>query len=347
MPNQYNPVKPSEGFDKNDYYALLGSPAVQQIAGLEGMRFDGAEDASVFFARELDYIKSRSYDKQYPELSALANFPISHEVPEGAETTTYYSYEKTGMAAIIANYADDLPRADVKGTPTTVPVKSIGTSYGYSVQEMRASRMAGKSLDTRKANAARYAADLKVNAIAFIGDSETKLLGVLSPENNVPVYTLSTVTVDDEQYTDFAHKTAEQILADINGIVAYQAKITKNVEKSDTLMLPSSVYIDISTRQIPNTSVTVKKFLLDNAPYLKKIVEAPELEADADMTNPYGVNVMLLYKNDPEKFSLEIPMSYYQYPVQNRNLEVVVPCEERTAGINMYYPFSLCMAVGC
>ena len=51
----------------------------------------------------------------------------------------------------------DLPRADVKGKPTTAYVKSVGDSYGYSVQEMRASRLAGKSLDVRKAEAARYA----------------------------------------------------------------------------------------------------------------------------------------------------------------------------------------------
>ena len=58
---------------------------------------------------------------------------------------TYYSYEKTGMAVIISNYATDLPRADAKGKPTTAMIKSIGDSYGNSVQEMRASRMAGKS----------------------------------------------------------------------------------------------------------------------------------------------------------------------------------------------------------
>lgn len=74
-----------------------------------------------------------------------------------------YSYDRTGVAKIINNYATDLPRADVKGKPTTAYVKSVGDSYGYSVQEMRASRLAGKSLDVRKAEAARYAADYALN----------------------------------------------------------------------------------------------------------------------------------------------------------------------------------------
>ena len=342
MKNQYNPEMPSTGYDQADYAALIASNIAPTLAGNKQMRFDSAEDASIFFARELDYIKSKSYDKIYPEFTALNNFPITHEVPEGAETMTYYSYEKTGMAAIISNYATDLPRADVKGSPTTAYVKSIGDSYGYSIQEMRASRMAGKSLDTRKAEAARYAIDRKTNEIAFAGDKEHKLMGMLSDDNNIPLFTLATV----DTKTSWKDKSAAEILADINGMFAYQSRITQDVERADTLALPPAVYIDISTRQIPNTGYTVKRFLLENAPYLKNIITAPELSAENKATNPYGIDVAMLYTNSADKFSLEIPMAFYQYPLQNRNLEVIVPCEERVAGIVLYYPLSALLAVG-
>lgn len=338
---KYNPARPSEGYDRADLAALKVSSLTPTMVGAE-LRFDSVEDASIFFARQLDYIKAKSYDKVYPEFTALNNFPITHEVPEGAETMTYYSYDKTGFAEIISNYASDLPRADVKGNPTTVSVKSIGASYGYSVQEMRASRMAGKSLDVRKANAARYACDRTVNMIAFTGDSRHKLQGMLSADNNIPLYTLSTVNGK----TSWKDKSASEILDDINGMFAYQARLTQDVERSDTLALPPDVYIDLSTRQIPNTGFTVMKFLMENAPYLKKIISAPELMDKNKEMNPYGENVALLYTNDAEKFSLEIPMSFYQYPLQNRNLEIVVPCEERVAGIVLYYPMSALIAVG-
>ena len=342
MKNQYNAEMPSTGYDQADYTALMASNIAPVLAGNRQMRFDNAQDASIFFARELDYVKTKSYDRIYPEFTALNNFPITHEVPEGAESMTYYSYEKTGFAEIISNYATDLPRADVKGSPTTAYVKSIGDSYGYSIQEMRASRMAGKSLDTRKAEAARYAAERKTNEIAFAGDRKHNLMGMLSAENNIPLYTLATVG----GRTSFKDKSATEILADINGMFAYQSRITQDVERADTLAIPPAVYIDISTRQIPNTGFTVKKFLLDNAPYLKKIISAPELSAGNTATNPYGADVAMLYTNSAEKFSLEIPMAFYQYPLQNRNLEVIVPCEERVAGIVLYYPLSALLAVG-
>lgn len=347
MRKNYNSKMPSRTYDRGDYEALRSSNIAPALAGVEQLHFDSADDVSVFFARELDYIKAKSYDKIYPEFTALNMFPITHEVPEGAETTTYYSYEKTGMASIISNYATDLPRADVKGKPTTAYIKSVGDSYGYSVQEMRASRMAGKSLDTRKAESAKYQIERAMNTIAWAGNKEHNLMGVLTPENNIPLYTLSQVDVDGlGKKTEFKYKTAMQILDDINGMFAYQAEITMDVERSDTLVLPSSVYIDISTRQIPNTGLTVKKFLLENAPYLTDIISAPELEAKSKETNPLGANAMFLFKNDPDKFSLEIPMEFYQYPLQPKGLEVQVPCESRVAGIIMYYPLSALIAVG-
>lgn len=337
-------------YSRADFEALIKSQIPQSLVENKAMRFDDAEDASVFFARELDYIKAQSYDVEYPEFTALALFPISNEVNPGAETTTYYSYDKTGMAKIINNYATDLPRADVKGKPSTAYIKSVGASYGYSVQEMRASRMAGKSLDVRKAEAARYSIDYALNKIAWAGDTENNLVGVLTPTNDIPLYT---VPNGASGKTDWASKTAEEILADINGMQKQVARTTKNVERPDTLAVAADVYIDISTRQIPNTGYTVLKFILENAPYLKDVVAASELQADSVEINPYasetageGKNVAFLFKKDARKLSIENPLPFYQYPLQAKGLEIEVPCEARTAGAIIYYPLSALIAVG-
>lgn len=342
----------STRFDRADFEALQKSNIPAALTGTPAMNFDSAEDASVFFARELDYIKTQSYDVEYPELTALKIFPMSSEVDPGAETITYYSYDKTGMAKLISNYATDLPRADVKGKPTTAVIKSIGASYGYSIQEMRASRMAGKSLDVRKGESARYQIDRLTNTIAWAGDKDTGLMGVLSEDNDIPLYVLPNSSGTSSS-TKWADKTAEEIMADINGMQKQVAAVTKNVERPDTLVLPSDVFIDISTRQIPNTGYTVKRFIEENAPYLKNIVSAAELQADSPETNPYateggtgGKNVALLFKNDKRKLSIENPMPFYQYPVQPEGLEVIIPCEARTAGVMIYYPLSLLIAVG-
>lgn len=332
-------------YDGADARALRSGNVCRALVGGE-TRFDSVEQASVFFARELDYVKTETYDVEYPEMTALNLFPVTSEVPEGAETFTYYSYDKTGMAKIINNYATDLPRADVKGKPVTGYVKSVGDSYGYSVQEMRASRLAGKSLDVRKGESARYAMDYTVNKIAWAGDKDNGLVGILSEGNDIPKYVLSTVTVDGEEHTEFRYKNADQILDDINGMQKYTSQITKNVEKPDTLVLPSDVYIDLATRRIPDTETTILKFVLDHAPYLKEIREANELQAESTDINTTGSNVMFLFTNDERKMSLEIPMHFYQYPLQEKGLEIEIPCEQRVAGMIIYYPLSGLLAEG-
>ena len=335
-------------YDQNDYDALLASSIPASLVGVRSMNFDDAEAASVFFARELDFVKSQSYDVEYPEFTALSLFPMSSEVDPGAETVTYYSYDKTGLAKIISNYATDLPRADVKGKPTTAIIKSLGDSYGYSIQEMRASRMAGKSLDTRKAESARYQIDYLNNKIAWNGDAETGLKGVLSTDNDVPLYTVANGA---KGTTSWADKTEDEILADITGMLKQMATVTKKVEKPDTLALSSDAYIEIQNKRIEGTATTVLKYIQDNIPDIKQIVSCPELDADSVETNPYaaasdGKAVALLFKNDSRKLSIENPLPFMQYPIQTQGLEVVVPCEARTVGAMIYYPMSLLIAVG-
>lgn len=336
-------------FDSTELQTLINSAIPAAIMASEGTRFDSAEDASVFFARELDHIKAQSYDVEYPEFTALSLFPISNEADPGAETITYYTYDKSGLAKVIDNYSTDLPRADVNGKPSLAMVKSLGDSYGYSAQEMRASRLAGKSLDVRKAESARYQIDNLNNKIAWAGDEESGLMGVLSDGQNIPLYAITAGA--DSGKTTWLEKTADEILLDINGMQKQVAKVTKNVERPDTLCVPADVFMDISTRRIPDTSTTVKSFLLEHAPYLKDIVSTAELDADSVETNPYakaegGQGVAFLFKNDARKLSLENPMPFYQYPLQVRNLETVIPCEARTAGVIMYYPLSALIAVG-
>lgn len=336
-------------YDSTELKTLRNSAIPAAILASEGTRFDSVEEVSVFFARELDHIKAQSYDVEYPELTALSLFPVSSEADPGAETITYYTYDKSGLAKVIDNYSTDLPRADVNGKPSIAVVKSIGDSYGYSAQEMRASRLAGKSLDVRKAESARYQIDNLTNKIAWMGDEESGLMGVLSTGQNIPLFTITAGA--DSGKTTWLEKSADEILYDVNGMQKQVAKLTKNVERPDTLCVPSDVFMDMSTRRIPDTSTTVKSFLLEHAPYLKNVVSASELDSDSVETNPYakatgGQGVAFLFSNDIRKLSLENPMPFYQYPLQVRNLETVIPCEARTAGVIVYYPLSALIAVG-
>ena len=205
--------------------------------------------------------------------------------------------------------------------------------------------MAGKSLDVRKGEAAKFAIDYQLNRIAWAGDPDTGLVGVLSPGNDVPVYTLPTNAAGTS--TKFVDKTPQEILADISAAYRFTAFITKSVEQPDTLALPTDAYLHLfDTPRSDASDLSVGQWILNNMPRLNAIVEAPELNDDSLITPYPGQGVGFLFKKDDRKFTIENPLPFYQHPIQPKGLEFEVPCEARTAGAIIYYPLSMLIIPG-
>lgn len=297
-------------------------------------------DESIFFSKELEAVKTQAYDVLYPEFKARKLIPVSFDAGPGAETIKYEQYDTVGMAKLIANYADDLPRADVKGKEYRVPVKSLGDSYGYNIQEVRASKMAKKPLEQRRANAAKRAMLMKENSIALLGDSATGLLGLLN-HPNMPEYTL---TADGTGSTKtWSTKTGIQINRDLSGIVSYVMTQTKGVENPDTILLPLAKFNYIAnTKMDQGSDTTILQFFLKNNPQIKNIDWLNELAA----AGAGGTDRMIVYTRSSEKLTLEIPQDFEQFPVQEKGLEFIVPCHQRIGGVIMYYPMAACFADG-
>jgi hypothetical protein len=341
---RYNPAMPSEHFDSMDLAVLRNSPLISALASNPTYRFDAAEDAGVFFARELDHIKTQTYDIEYPEFNATRIFPVESSVDGGAEEITYYSYDKTGFAQVISDYSDDLPRADITGKPFTAKIRGLGASYAYSVQDMRASRYAGKSLDARRGEAARRAVDVLINRIAWCGDEVNGLRGVLSAENQVPIFTPPANAAGNS--TKFKDKTPDEILATFSQALQYMSDTTKGVERPDTIAVDEGNYIYLATTpRSPLSDTTILTWLTNNLPGIT-FERASELGANTEY-NPFGDQaVMVIYRNDPRKLTIEIPMLFNQLPVQPKNLAFEIQCEARIAGAIIYYPMSLLIVPG-
>ena len=114
---------------------------------------------SAFFKRALEAVKSRTYDVKRKTLKATTLIPVETDAPNGADVITYRSFDAVGVAKIISDYAKDFPRADVYGKEEMVKIFSLGSSYGYSIKEIRRAQMAGTNLDQKRAMAAKRAID--------------------------------------------------------------------------------------------------------------------------------------------------------------------------------------------
>lgn len=300
-------------------------------------------DGAVFFQRQLEHIKAKSYDVKYAELKARQLFPVSNDGGAGITSITYRTYDQVGSACIINAYADDLPRADIAGKETTIPVRSVGISYGYNLDEIASASLTGFPLDQRRANSARRANEQTVNDVAFFGDAVSGLPGLFT-NPNIP----TGAVVNPGGGTVWTAKTADQILFDVNDLFADIFETTKMVERGNTLLLPPNRWSYImSTPRASNSDTTIGQFLAQNSPYLNSVEDIiPVNECDAANNPELATNAMVAYDRNPDKLQLEIPVELEYMPVQQKNLEFIIPGRSRLAGLNIYYPLSIAIATG-
>lgn len=302
------------------------------------MRLDSNE--SVFFNRELAYVKAKSYDAKYAELKGLSLIPISTEAGAGVNEIIFHQYRGVGFAKVIADYAKDFPRVDIYGEEKAVKVKGIGDSYGYSIKEIRASQRTGKNLDQRRAITARRAHDEMMNRMALRSNTADGTFGLL----DFPGITEVTLQADGTSSSKtWASKTPDQIVRDINDLVSAVMEPTSAREVPDTLLLPIAQYNDIATRRIGEAGEkTLMRYILDNSPYIKRIDWLSELKN----FGAGGTNRTLVGRFDEEHLTLEIPQPFEQFEAQQEGMEFTIPCHSECAGTIIYYPLAFAYADG-
>lgn len=303
----------------------------------EVSRHNLSDSQSAFFARELSSVKAKSYDKKYADLPFRTLFPVTNETPAGSETIVIQSYDAKGQAKIINGYANDLPRVEVSGSETIIPVKQTGVAYGYSTKEIRSSEMVGKRLPQRKADMAARVHEELLNDIAFNGDADSKLLGLFTYPG-IP----SASVVNPGSGTEWVNKTPDQILFDMNDAVATVMSTTKMAEKPNTMILPVEQYQLISSlARSANSDTTVLEYFKRNRPDVEVL---PVNELDSAGTG--GVDVMVVYDRDPMVVQFEEPMPIMHLAPQAKDLGYEIPCEGENAGLSIYYPLAFSISEG-
>lgn len=303
-------------------------PEIQRYQNL-----DAAE--GIFFSRELESVKAKTYDRKYPELQARKLFPVSYEADPGAEFIDYDVYTEVGVAELIHSYSQNLPLADVKGERRRVTVYGIGSAFHYSIQDVRAAKMAGKPLQARKASAARRADEEKLDRFAFLGDEKAGAIGFLN-HPNIPRVQATVVIASGSD--------SEDILDMLNDFVNGIVNLTNGTEIPDTLLLPQDEYSYISSKAWSATAgdTTILSYFLANNPYIKEVIPCNRL---ANAGNG-GTDVAICYKRDPDHITLEIPQEFEVLNPQEKGLIFEVPTHMRTGGVIIYYPLSAAVLEG-
>src|SRR5687768_2011857 len=105
------------------------------------------DNESIFFARELEHVKTKTYDTLYPNLKQRELIPVSFDADPADEYISYTMLDGCGFAQVVADYSTDFKAVELSGKQFTARVRSLGAAYQYSIQEIRKAQRAGRPLE--------------------------------------------------------------------------------------------------------------------------------------------------------------------------------------------------------
>lgn len=300
-------------------------------------RLDANE--TVILENTLEQMRSRVVEVKRPELKARRLIPVTSEMDPGSESWAYSIWDRAGMAKVIANYSDDIPKVAVFGRKVSFTQETIALAYDWSWLDMLRTAKSGVPLKARKANAVREGFEQKIEEIGAIGIPETGVKGLLN-NVNVPVISAAPPAATGSTAWSAGKKTPDEILADLMAMEDAIDANTKGVHQADTLLLPKNRlrYIaktPMSTQNGADRKDTILKIFLEQSESIRNVDSWRYL----DTVNAGGPRAVM-YRRDPTHVHFEIPLEQQEQPPQAKNLAMEIISVGRIGGVAFEYPLS-------
>lgn len=294
--------------------------------------FDAGD--SVFVMRQMEQFVG-SMETPLETLKARLLFPEDNSGDPVASQATYEIWEQEGICKLISDYSADLPRVDAKVREESYRWFDFGNAAGFSKREIEAAQKFGRNLDARKRSAALRAWEQLVHSLAFNGDADLKIPGLLTNPN---ISTMSAPNNAGATSTLWVNKTADEILADMNALCNSIPEDTNGIEVPDTLLLPLAQFHLVNTKRIgSDSSMTVLKFFMETNSYIKNVDWCNDLKTAAVGGGPLAV----AYRRSPEVMGLQIPQELTPMAPQQKNMELVINFVGTCGGLVIYRPLAI------
>ncbi len=292
-----------------------------------------AQAALGFVISQTSHIEREVNETVYPEIQYPGLVPVDTSAHPWAKTVTYYSSDKYGKADWINGNADDIPMAGTDMAKHETAIHMAGIGYGFGLEEISQADMLGINLQSSDANAARRAYEEMVDQVALYGDARKGFVGL----TNAPTVTAAAATTGD-----WDSATPGQILADVNKALAGQYAGTLYTGLADTLLLPYSAFLHISTTPLnDNGTDTILSWLLTKNVYTAQTGRQLVIRAMRRLDTAGAGNTarMVAYRRDPNVVKIHIPMPHrFLKPYDAGPLRIEIPGIFRLGGTDVRRP---------
>ncbi|WP_377838713.1 DUF2184 domain-containing protein [Bosea sp. UC22_33] len=296
-----------------------------------------------FLISQQTVIEPTVYQIRYQEIQYSDLIPVDTSAPEWISSVTYFSMDGVGQAQWFSGKAHDMPNVDLSREKFETGVHMAGIGYGYDLEELGKAQLLGMNLTADKATLARRVSEEKVDAVAFAGDAAKGFTGLV----NSSTPTATTAPADGTgSATTFVSKTPDQILRDINGQLTGIFTGTLGAEMADTLVLPYSVLLDLSTRRIDTVNqTTILEWIERNNIYTRTTNQPLTIRGVFGYLDTAGASStkrMVAYRRSPEVLKFHMPMPFRFFPAwQTGPMRFDVPGAFRLGGVDIKRPKSV------
>lgn len=304
------------------------------------MTQDAQQRSMNFLISQQSIIEPTVYQMRYQEIQYPNLIPVDTSAPEWINSVTYFSMDGVGQAQWFSGKAHDMPNVDLSREKFETGVHMAGIGYGYDLEELGKAQLIGMNLTGDKASLARRVSEEKIDQVAFGGDTAKGFTGLV----NASTPTATTAPADGTgSATTFASKTPDQVLRDINAQLTGMFTGTLGGEIADTLLLPYSVLLDLSTRRIDAVNqTTILEWIEKNNIYTRTTGQALTIRGlfgYLDTAGASSTKRMVAYRRSPDVLKMHVPMPFRFFPAwQTGPMRFDVPGVFRLGGVDIKRP---------
>jgi hypothetical protein len=301
---------------------------------------DAQQRSFNFLISQQSIIEPTVYAMKYQEIQYPGLIPVDTSAPEWISSVTYFSMDGVGQAQWFSGKAHDMPNVDLSREKFETGVHMAGIGYGYDLEEIGKAMLLGMNLTNDKANLARRISEEKIEAVAFAGDTQKGLTGIAN--SSTPTATQAPADGTGSSRA-FADKTPDQILRDINTELLGGFTATLGAIVADTILMPYSVLLPLSTRRIDSVNqTTILEWIEKNNIYTRTTGGALTIRGvfgHLDTVGTGGSKRMVAYRRSPDVLKMHIPMPVRFFPAwQTGPMRFDVPGVFRLGGVDIKQP---------
>jgi len=298
---------------------------------------DAPQAALGFLQSQVSHIEKTVWETVYPEITYPEVVPTTNEANDWAKTVTYYSSNKRGRAEFIANRGRDIPMSGTDMEQHETEIRLAAAGYDYDLETLNQARMLGQNLPAMNAVAARRSYEELVEEVAYEGHAQSGFEGLF---NTASVAVIAVVNGGGGT-PQWATKTHDEILTDVNTILSGTWVNTLGIEMCDTLLIPLAQFSDIVTRRIgPDTETTIFEYIMKKNIYTVKTGKALTIKSLFQLAGAGagGLDRAVAYRRDPSGGIMHIPMALKFLAPQQVGLVFEVPGIFRLGGVDIRRP---------